>query len=115
MKFTTQAAARNAVKNAHEFQRNLQDGGRLVIYSRHTDNEGLNWVFWICRQFKNPIFGSNEFPGACQCTVSGQLYLDKDEVWREPHGSAAVKTFSTPAAAIQFANSVPMEGEQVAA
>lgn len=94
MQFTNTIQARSALNGVEEFQR-IVPMGRIVIYSEHTDPDGKNWRFWLC--FQHRIDAPSPF------TVRGQLYLDRDGRWREPHGAASRRHFATPSAAAKHA------------
>jgi hypothetical protein len=96
MKYPTVKAASIAFDDANGYERAIPDG-RVIIYGSHTDGAGRNAFFWVCRQSVIPGRGA---------TVAGQRYLDRDGQWREPHGLKYVRRFSTPAAAIKFADSI---------
>jgi len=101
MKYPTTREGAAAFEAAGEFSRPVT-GGRIVIYSEHTDPMGRNVRHWLCFQFPNPWAHEK---GSSAYTIAGQIYLEKDGCWRAPRGASFRRHFSTPAAAIKAANS----------
>lgn len=94
MKYATTLQERAALNGVESYQR-IVPGGRVVIYSEHTDGEGKNWRFWLC--FQHRIDAPSIF------TIRDQLYLDKDGRWRHPHGASSRRHFHSPNAAAKYA------------
>jgi len=86
-----------ASKPADDYRRAVL-GGRIIIYSEFPSDKSMR--FWLCFQHATP-------PGILRpYTVSGQLYLEKDGHWREPHGAKYRRHFSTPATAMNHADNL---------
>jgi len=86
---------RGSLAQADAYTRQVP-GGRLVIYAGVPSEHRV--MFWLAFQ------PTAETPSGY--TVRGQLYLDKDGRWREPHGAKYRRHFSTPSAAIKHANNL---------
>jgi len=71
-------------------------GGRVVIDVGVPSTNQI--LFWLTFQPKA------DTPSGY--TVRGQLYLDKDGHWRDPHGAKYRRHFSTPATAIKHADNL---------
>ena len=104
MKYTTRVALTEALNTASAYKR-LLPGGRIIIYSRLTDENSRECDFKLCFQRPNPFKG----PSAPEYTTRGQLYLMRDGEWREPGTSKEIRRFHSPAAAIRAAEAVNPE------
>ena len=80
---------------AEKYQRELPDG-RIIIYSEAPTDYSIR--FWLCFQPR--------IDAPCKFSIGGQRYLDRDGGWREPHGASSHRHFSSPAAAIRFADAL---------
>jgi len=83
------------ITQAEKYQRELPNG-RIIIYSDTPNNYSIR--FWLCFQPRSDT--------PSRFSIGGQRYLDKDGGWREPHGASSRRHFSSPAAAIRFADAL---------
>lgn len=95
MKTTGYKHQKDLIAEADTFQRETLKG-RIIIYSETPSDYSIR--FWLCFQPR--------IDAPCVFTVSGQKYLDKDGMWREPHGAKSRRHFNSPQDAIKFANAL---------